>query len=300
VLIWRGEWASAEQELSLAATELERTRPASTGPALARLGELRLRQGRFEDAERLFRQSWSQPRSKLGLAALMLERGDTAESAEIAAEFLRHLSDDEATARVAALEIIVKANAARRNLGEAKIHLGELERIGATLNTDPVLASVATARAALVRQQGDEAAAMRCLEAAVELYHKSGAPYETARTRVDLAELLAKSSRDDAARQQGQAAREAFERLEARADQERVARLLGALDSARGAANQALTPRQVEILRLVAQGMSNGQIARRLKLSEHTVKRHVANLLLRLDLPSRAAAVAYAAREGLL
>ena len=61
-----------------------------------------------------------------------------------------------------------------------------------------------------------------------------------------------------------------------------------------------LTRRELEILRLVAQGLSNAAIAKRLRLSDHTVKRHVANLLTRLGLPSRAAAAAYAAREGLL
>jgi DNA-binding NarL/FixJ family response regulator len=62
----------------------------------------------------------------------------------------------------------------------------------------------------------------------------------------------------------------------------------------------SLTGRQIEILRFVSHGMSNADIAQRLKLSEHTVKRHVANLLLRLDLPSRAAAAVYATREGLI
>ena len=62
----------------------------------------------------------------------------------------------------------------------------------------------------------------------------------------------------------------------------------------------SLTARQLEILRLVAQGMSNPEIAARLKLSDHTVKRHVANLLTRLGLSSRAAAAAYATREGLI
>jgi DNA-binding NarL/FixJ family response regulator len=61
-----------------------------------------------------------------------------------------------------------------------------------------------------------------------------------------------------------------------------------------------LTARQSEILRLVAQGLSNPEIAARLDLSEHTVKRHVANLFTRLRLSSRAAAAAYAARNGLL
>jgi DNA-binding NarL/FixJ family response regulator len=61
-----------------------------------------------------------------------------------------------------------------------------------------------------------------------------------------------------------------------------------------------LTSRELEVLRLVAQGLSTQEIAVRLVLSEHTVHRHVANILIKLDLPTRAAAVAYAARHSLL
>jgi DNA-binding NarL/FixJ family response regulator len=61
----------------------------------------------------------------------------------------------------------------------------------------------------------------------------------------------------------------------------------------------ALTMREREVLRLVAQGLSNSGIASALELSEHTVKRHIANILMKLDLPTRAAAAALAARHGL-
>lgn len=61
-----------------------------------------------------------------------------------------------------------------------------------------------------------------------------------------------------------------------------------------------LTARECEVLRLVATGLSNSRIAGQLALSEHTVKRHVANILTKLDLPTRAAAVAEAARLGML
>ena len=61
-----------------------------------------------------------------------------------------------------------------------------------------------------------------------------------------------------------------------------------------------LTPRELDVLKLVAQGLSNPDIARRLMLSEHTVKRHLANILRKLNLPSRAAAAAWGARNGLL
>jgi DNA-binding NarL/FixJ family response regulator len=61
-----------------------------------------------------------------------------------------------------------------------------------------------------------------------------------------------------------------------------------------------LTGKELEVLRLAAQGLTDKEIATRLRRSEHTIHRHVANILVRLDLPSRTAAVAYAVREGLL
>ena len=66
-----------------------------------------------------------------------------------------------------------------------------------------------------------------------------------------------------------------------------------------GTAVTVLTPRELDVLKLVAQGLSNPDIARRLVLSEHTVHRHLANILRKLGLSSRAAAAAWGVRTGL-
>jgi ATP/maltotriose-dependent transcriptional regulator MalT len=60
----------------------------------------------------------------------------------------------------------------------------------------------------------------------------------------------------------------------------------------------SLSMREREVLALVAEGLSNSTIASRLRLSNHTVKRHVANILLKLDLPTRTAAAAFASRQS--
>ena len=70
--------------------------------------------------------------------------------------------------------------------------------------------------------------------------------------------------------------------------------------AASGEAATVLTPRERDVLKLVAQGLSNSDIARRLVLSEHTVHRHLANILRKLDLSSRAAAAAWGVRTGLV
>jgi DNA-binding NarL/FixJ family response regulator len=154
----------------------------------------------------------------------------------------------------------------------------------------------------LLRHDGDLAAATGCFEKAVALYEQGGAPFETARTRLDLAELLAMSGQRAAAEREARQALDTFRALGAEREEGRARNWLqmAPTPGPRGERGSSLTGRQLEILRLVALGLSNPEIAARLKLSEHTVKRHVANLLTRLGLPSRAAAVAYAARQGLL
>ena len=72
------------------------------------------------------------------------------------------------------------------------------------------------------------------------------------------------------------------------------------LDAARVPAPARLTRREREVLALVAQGLTNRQIAARLVVSEHTVHRHMTNILRKLDLPTRTAAAAHAVRAGLL
>jgi DNA-binding NarL/FixJ family response regulator len=67
-----------------------------------------------------------------------------------------------------------------------------------------------------------------------------------------------------------------------------------------GAAAPVLTPRELDVLKLVAEGLTNPDIARQLVLSEHTVHRHLANILRKLSLSSRAAAAAWGARTGLV
>src|SRR5262249_53494084 len=137
--------------------------------------------------------------------------------------------------------------------------------------------------------------AREAFDDAARLFGRAGLPFEAARARVALARTLRELGRADAARRELQLARERFAALGATAEERRAAALLAA-PSVDGA---VLTARESEILGLVAQGLSNKQIASRLTLSEHTVHRHVANILVKLDLSSRAAAAAYAATHGL-
>ncbi|HXY70598.1 MAG TPA: LuxR C-terminal-related transcriptional regulator [Gemmatimonadales bacterium] len=301
VLIWRGNWAEAEAELSGAAGDLGATKPAMVGQALARLGELRLRQGRLDEAARLFDQGGTYPSASLGVATLMLEEGDARGAAAEVERLLRQLRPEDATGRAALVELGVRSRAALGDADEAEAHLAELERIAAEVGTDPLRASAAAARGVLAAARGDHRAAGRSLEESADLYRKSGAPYEEGRTRLELAAALARTGERDRARREADDAARALRRLGAERAAEQGEVLVRELERPAPRREPGpLTRRQLEILRLVAQGASNAAIARRLSLSEHTVKRHVANLLTRLGLKTRAAAAAHAAKLGLL
>jgi LuxR family maltose regulon positive regulatory protein len=304
VLMWRGEWADAEAELAVATRDLEQVRPPLATQALARLGELRLRQGRLDEAERLFTAAGAQPLARLGQAALALERGAAAEAASELERFLAHVGDTEPTMRAGALELAVRAHLACGDSAAAARARDELRRIAKALGTAPLSAGVAAADGALLRHRGDAAGAVSRLEAAVAGYERSGAPFETARARLDLAEALAATGQPAGAEREARHAAETFRALgaerDARRAQETLERLVPRVAAQRPGDRSELTARQLEILRLVAQGLSNPDIAARLRLSDHTVKRHVANLLTKLRLPTRAAAAAYAARQGLI
>ena len=130
----------------------------------------------------------------------------------------------------------------------------------------------------------------------VRHFHAAGLRYDEAECRLNLAEVLAASGDRAAAEEQAAAALEAFTELDAAAELSRARRLMSA--SAAGAS--PITARETQVLRLVAQGLSNVEIARELVVSEHTVHRHVANILAKLGQPSRAAATAYALTTGVI
>lgn len=301
VLIWRGAWDEAESELAAATRDFEQSRPPLAGQAFARLGELRLRQGRLDEAAKLFEQAGSQPIARLGQAALALERGDAVGAAADVDRFLAQTGTGEPTLRAGALELAVRAHAALREWTAAEQARDELQGIAHALGTLPLALSVAAVEGDLLRSRGDAPGAASRFEEAAELAERTGAPLEMARARLELSRTLAGQGQRAGAEREARRALETFQALGAAGGVARATELLTRLTASAGSAGKPeLTARQLEILRLVALGLSNPEIAVRLRLSDHTVKRHVANLLTRLGLPSRAAAVAYAAQHGLL
>jgi DNA-binding NarL/FixJ family response regulator len=292
VIATGGDWAAAELELTAAVGDLEAARPAMAGGALARLGELRARQGRAGEARELFERAGNHPRAVVGLGALALDAGDAAAAADAGDRVLRRLSPSAVLDRVPALELLVRARIALGDLQTATAGCAEVERIGAAIGTPYLRGRARLAAGRVAAARGDDEGARRVYEDAVDLLVESGAAYETALARAELARTLDALGRTEAAQAESQAAREAFATL--------GAGRRGEPGPVSGAGLAELTARELEVLRLVAQGFGDAEIAERLVLSQHTVHRHVANVRMKLRLPSRAAAVAYAARAGLL
>ena len=308
VCMWRGAWEEAERELTSACDELALCRPGMTTDGLARLGELRRRQGRLDEAASLFDRSGGHPIASLGRAAIALDRNDRQGAVELAERHLRRLPLKNRTERAGALELLIRALAVQGNVGNldrARAALEELEDIASGANTPPLVASARLSAGLVANAAGDFETARRKLEDAVDLFDRSGAPFEAAQARVRLAGVLERLGRADAALAEVQRAREELARLDARvelaaADAIRQ-RLVSPSKPAHAPADTVgLTARELEVLRLISSGLSNQAIGERLCISEHTVHRHVANTLSKLGVPSRSAAVAQAARLGLL
>lgn len=290
VLMLRGEWGEAEAVLTEANAALA-ARSGEGADAVARLAELRRRQGRNDEAAALIARAEHHPIAVLAAAAVALERGDPAAAVDGAARYLR-MYEGVAIERAAGLELLAEAHAAADNSAGADTAARELRAIAAAVGSEPLLGAARQAEGQAHGVAGRLDDAREAFDDAVQLFGRAGLPFEAARARVALARTLQRLGRADAAGRELELARKRFAALGASAEERRAA--------ARPPDDTGLTAREAEILGLVALGLSNKQIAARLTLSEHTVHRHVANILVKLRLSSRAAAAAYAAKHGLI
>jgi ATP/maltotriose-dependent transcriptional regulator MalT len=303
--VWRGAWSEAEQELTTATEELKASRPAMTAEGQARLGQLRRLQGRLDEAEALFDLAAHHPIALLGRAALAIDRGDPSRAVDLAERYLRHLSRSNQTERAYGLELLVRASSETGALDCARTALAELEGIAEHAATAPLRASARLAAGWLAAAEGHADVARRHFEDAVDWFHRSGAPYETARARLELARALSQLGQPAAACDELQRAMTVMIGMNAAHDLARAKQLESEIFPSSGERAGrvrvgGLSRRELEVIRLIAAGLGNQAIAERLGISEHTVHRHVANTLTKLDVSSRSAAVAQAGRLGLL
>ena len=298
VHVWRGSWPEAEAILEAAIEDLSVSRPAKAGATIAALAELKRRQGQDAEAEELLERAGSSVREQLCRARLALSRGEAALAAERCMRVLRQLPDPPSLRRAPALELLVHAAIACGRLGEAETALEELRALEQVVGTVPMRACTDVAEGLLAAARGEHEHARSLLEDAVDRFGDCGAPYETALARIELARVLTALGRPTDAAREATAARECLLELGAEADA-RAALALLEQDNGDGDLLAGVTPRERQVLVLLAEGLTNRQIAERLVVSEHTVHRHVTNTLRKLDLPSRSAAAAHAVRAGL-
>lgn len=304
VLMWQGDWRQAEEQLEAASREAAEFVPPYVFASTVRLGSLRWRQGRWEEAERLFGQLEHQPLAQLGLAELAASKGDLPAAIDRAERHLRRIQPGDRLERAPALEMLVRCLAAVGERARAEEHVRELRQIADYVATDPLRASAALAEGVLARCAGDLPTAQRWLEDAVDLFERHGAPFEAGRARIALAETLAGRGRVQEAHREAAIAEETLRRIGAvrEAQRAREVALTARRDAGKPGQRDSLTPREVEVLNLLALGRSNQEIAGDLVLSVRTVERHISSIYQKLGLAgrtARTAAAAYVHRRGL-
>ena len=323
ILTWRGDYGATEHEIETMRRELGDVIPTYAAQCDIRLGEIRRRQGRLEEAAALLEPLVAQPLAMLSLAALALDRHEPQLAVDLAERYFRRVSEGDRVRRLHGLQLLVRAELQLGSIEAARTALRESEAVVARSGTPLMRATVCELRAEAEAAEGHLDDARRRFEDAIDGFDLARAPYEATAARLRLGEVMIALGREEPARKTFEAALAAANRLGARRLAQRAAEALrspgpgraraarqlgsGELPGAggqsgvegRGPAENVLTAREIEVLALVAQGISNQDIGERLFISSFTVKRHIANILTKLDLPTRAAAAAYAIREGL-
>ncbi len=292
-----GAWTAAMKAARQACDQLSGpVRWDTLGSAHYQLGELHRLRGEFADAEESYRKAADSGRPpEPGLALLRMAQGRI----DIATGVLGRAVDEtqEPPARARVLPAYTEIMIASGDVVAARAAADELGRIAEVLGAPYLRALAASAAGAVLLAEKDARSALRTLRVAESAWRGLDVPYETARVRV-LVGLACSALGDlETAGLEHDGARKVFEQLGAMPD---IARLDVLLSRTYGQTPAGLTPREVEVLRLVASGKTNRAIGRELGLSERTVARHVHNSLTRIGAPSRAAATAYAYENGLI
>ena len=290
-----GSWPDALEEARRASRRFVETNNPNAGLALYREAELLRLQGDLDGAEEAYRAAsragWEpQP----GLAQLRLAQGRQDAAAAAIRRAAAETTDPLRRAGLlpAYVEIMLAVGAPE----DARTACDELEAVAGRYSSALLDAIAAYERGAVELADGDARKALELLRPALESWRTLEAPYEVARTRVLIGEACRLLEDTDACTLELEAALAGFVELGALPDAAHVERLLG---RGRDGGGHGLSARELEVLRLVAAGRSNREIAAELVISEHTVARHVQNIFAKLRVSSRTAATAYAFEHDL-
>jgi ATP/maltotriose-dependent transcriptional regulator MalT len=286
VLKRRGALEAAEQEAARACEELRQSHVANSAAAWAEVGDIRRRLGQLDQAEEAFARSPEIGGGPCGgLALLRLAQGRVDEAMAIITSCVAAQSNP--LGRAAVLPMLVHIAVAAGDLDAAHRALAELETTVATFGTATLRATERLTRGRLQLAEADPAA-HETLRQAVDAWHGLDVPYEEATARTLLGQALRVAGDGTAATASFEAAVRLFDQIGARLDAHEV------LAHSKPALPAGLTEREVEVLRLVAGGLTNNEIASELFLSAKTVSRHLSNIFTKIGVSSRAGATALA------
>jgi ATP/maltotriose-dependent transcriptional regulator MalT len=290
IMQMRGDWPQAAEEAERACTWLS---GALAGGAHYRIAELARLRGRLDLAEREYQQAAADGAEvQPGLARLRLAQGRPAAAA---AGLERALAESESNISTPRGPLMAARIDVALGTGDVAGARAWLDRLTEYVGPDraPYLRALSDhCQGVVLLAEGNARAALPRLRRAAALWQEVDAPYEGAHTRLAVARVCDALGDADAAQMDRESARATLAELGAAAD-------LAALAALDGAPNHPLSPRELEVLRLLATGATNRRIADQLVLSEKTVARHVSNIFGKLEVPSRAAATAYAYEHGL-
>jgi len=286
----RGGWVEAMKQAQEAAQRFTQgaLNQIARGQALYRQGEIYRLRGELAKAENAYKEASGygfDPQPGMALLRLTQGKNDVAGAAIRRAVAERTKPFERAAILPAYVEIAIEMG----ELERATAACSDLEEIADVHATEVLLAMSAQERGRLALAQGDPKGALESLRRASAIWLGLQAPYELARVKTLIARACRELGDDDSAALELEAARDTFERLDAEPD---IARL-------GSKASHGLTDREIEVLRLVAAGKSNREIAKTLVISEHTVARHVQNIFAKTSVTSRSAAGAFAFEKGL-
>lgn len=295
-----GHFDEAESELLAAIADLEASGMDSRCVhPVTQLAELRVLQGRFEEARSLLDQYQGLPESVRPLAVLDLAtRAPDAAAARIQTR-LEEL-DDLTIATLPLQTVLLDAHLARQDLDAAEGVAQRIEKIATLTRSSRHRGEAHFARGKLeaARSEGrSEGRAAQLLRDAARAFSEASMALSACRARMELARALVESDRTVAI-SEARGALAAFERLGAAPDADEASAFLRDLGvkGRTGPKNlELLTKRELEVLRLVSQGLSNPEVAERLFISTKTAGHHVSSILSKLGLRSRTEAAAYAA-----
>lgn len=285
-----GDWTRAEDEIAQVCHHLEAMNVAAVGLALYELGEVRRMRGDLPAAADAYAQAHEhgiEPHP--GLALVWVAEGDPAPALDALKACEARTTDPLAKTRL--WEAMVQAAIAAGDLATAKSSAGALEESARTYASPGLLAVAAESRGRVCLASGDVRAAAEALRSACRRWHDVTAPYRVAQTRLALAEALQRDGDERGASLERDAAAAALAKLG----------VTGPVPTGRPAAlPDGMTRREAEVLTLVAQGLTNREVAGALVVSERTVARHLANLYRKIGVTTRTAAANYAHRHGLV